>query len=84
MAKKITWTDPAKADVRAIDQPAAIRILRGLARFIATEEGDVKQLQDVDPPEYRLRVGKYRIRIYDHGETIEILAVRHRSEAYRS
>jgi mRNA-degrading endonuclease RelE of RelBE toxin-antitoxin system len=84
MAKKIAWTDPAKADLHAIDQPTAIRILRGLARFIATEEGDVKQLQDIDPPEYRLRAGKYRIRFYDHGDTIEILAVKHRREVYRS
>lgn len=84
MAKKIAWADQAKADVRAIDQQTAIRILRGLARFTATEEGNVKQLQDVEPPEFRLRVGAYRIRFYDHGDTIEILAVKHRSEAYRS
>ena len=57
MAKKIGWTDPAKADVRAIDRQSAIRILHGLARFIQTEEGDVKRLEDVEPPEFRLRVG---------------------------
>ncbi len=83
MAKTIAWTDRAKADVRAIDQHTAIRVLHGLARFVATDEGDVKQLQDVDPPEYRLRVGDYRIRFYDHGDTLEILAVKHRSGAYR-
>ena len=27
MGKKIAWTDPAKADLRAIDQPTALRIL---------------------------------------------------------
>jgi mRNA-degrading endonuclease RelE of RelBE toxin-antitoxin system len=54
-----------------------------LARFLATDEGDVKKLTDIDPPEYRVRVGDYRIRFYDRGETIEILAVKHRSEAYR-
>ena len=60
-----------------------MRILHGLARFIETEEGDVKRLQDIEPPEFRLRVGAYHIRFYDHGDTIEILAVKHRSEAYR-
>jgi mRNA-degrading endonuclease RelE of RelBE toxin-antitoxin system len=30
-----------------------------------------------------LRVGAYRIRFYDRGDTIEIIAVKHRSEAYR-
>jgi mRNA-degrading endonuclease RelE of RelBE toxin-antitoxin system len=83
MAKKIAWTDQAKADVRGIDRPIAIRILHGLARFTESEEGDVKRLQDIEPPEFRLRVGDYRIRFYDRGDTIEILAVKHRSEAYR-
>jgi mRNA-degrading endonuclease RelE of RelBE toxin-antitoxin system len=73
----------ARADVRAIDQQTAMRILHGLARFTQTEEGDVKRLQDIEPPEFRLRVGAYRIRFYDHGDSIEILAVKHRSEAYR-
>lgn len=81
--QKIAWTDQAKADVRAIDQQTALRILHGLARFVATEEGDVKRLQEIEPPEFRLRVGDYRVRFYDLGDTIEILAVRHRSEAYR-
>jgi mRNA-degrading endonuclease RelE of RelBE toxin-antitoxin system len=83
VAKKIAWTDQAKADVRAIDRPTALRILHGLARFKQTEEGDVKRFQDIEPPEFRLRVGAYRIRFYDRGDTIEILAVKHRSEAYR-
>jgi len=60
-----------------------MRILHGLARFVATDEGAVKRLQDVDPPEYRLRAGDYRVRFYGHGESIEILAVKHRREAYR-
>ncbi len=83
MAKKIAWTDQAKADMRAIDQQTALRILHGLARFIATEQGDVKQLQDIEPPEFRLRAGDYRVRFCDRGDTIQILAVKHRREAYR-
>ena len=83
MAKKIAWTAQAKADLRAIDQQTAIRILHVLARFIQTEEGDVKHLLDIEPPEFRLRTGAYRIRFYDHGDRIEILAVKHRSQAYR-
>lgn len=83
MSEKIAWIDQAMADVRALDQQTAMRIPHGLARFIQTEEGDVKCLQGIEPPEFRLRVGAYRIRFYDHGDTIEILAVKHRSEAYR-
>jgi mRNA-degrading endonuclease RelE of RelBE toxin-antitoxin system len=83
MAKKITWTDRPKADVRAIDQKTALDLLHRLARFLLTEEGNVKQLQGTDPPELRLRLGSYRESFYDHGDTIEILAVKHRKDAYR-
>jgi mRNA-degrading endonuclease RelE of RelBE toxin-antitoxin system len=83
MAKKIAWTDQAKADARGIDRETAIDLLHRLARFLATEEGDVKRLTDIDPPEYRLRLGDYRLRFYDHGDWIEILRVRNRKEAYR-
>ena len=83
MAKKIAWTDAARADLRAIEQKAALQVLHGLARFIATNEGDVRRLTDVDPPELRLRVGDYRVRFYDYGDRVEILSVKHRREAYR-
>jgi mRNA interferase RelE/StbE len=83
VAKKVGWTDPAKADLRAIDQATALRILQVLARYLAAGEGDVKRLQDVEPPELRLRVGDYRIRFRDLGESVIILAVKHRREVYR-
>jgi len=83
MGKGITWTDQAKADLRAIDQTTALRILHVVARYLATGEGDVKRLQDVEPPEFRLRVGDYRVRFHDLGNSILVLAVKHRREAYR-
>jgi mRNA-degrading endonuclease RelE of RelBE toxin-antitoxin system len=83
MVKALRWTPRSKADVRAIDSLTAIRILRGLAHFTQTGEGDVQRLKDVDPPQSRLRVGDYRIRFRDYGNSIEILSVKHRSEAYR-
>ena len=83
MGKKIAWTDPAKADLRAIDQTTALHILHVVARYIATGEGDVKRLQDVEPPELRLRVGDYRVRFHDLGDSILVLAVKQRREAYR-
>ena len=83
MAKSIEWTDVARADVRRLDRETAMRILEGLSRFLFTEEGDVKLLKDSDPREYRLRVGDYRIRFHDVGDTLQILAVKHRREAHR-
>jgi mRNA-degrading endonuclease RelE of RelBE toxin-antitoxin system len=83
MGKRIEWTDAARSDVRRIDRTSAMQILEGMARFLLTQEGDVKLLRDSDPREYRLRVGDYRIRFQDLGDTIQILSVRHRREAYR-
>lgn len=83
MAKKIAWTDQARADVRAIDRETALNLLHGLARFLATEEGDVKLLKGIEPPEFRLRIGDYRVRFHDHGDTVEIVHVKHRKDAYR-
>ena len=39
--KRIVWTEPAKADVRRLDKPTAMRILAALHRF-SDCEGDVK------------------------------------------
>jgi mRNA-degrading endonuclease RelE of RelBE toxin-antitoxin system len=81
--RKIAWRDQARDQLRAIDQPTALRILRALAHFAATSEGDVKRLQNIEPPEFRLRVGDYRLRFHDDGQTLYVTAVKHRREAYR-
>lgn len=44
--------------------------------------GDVKQLANFTP-EYRLRVGDYRVLFEIEGNTIVVYGVRHRREAYR-
>ena len=83
MSKKIIWSEGAKANLRSIDQATALRILHALARVLSGGEGDVKRLRDIEPPEFRLRVGDYRVRFHDFGDSIEIISVRHRREAYR-
>jgi mRNA-degrading endonuclease RelE of RelBE toxin-antitoxin system len=83
MSKKIIWSERAKANLRSIDQATALRILHALARVLSGGEGDVKRLRDIEPPEFRLRVGDYRVRFHDFGDSIEIISVRHRREAYR-
>ena len=83
MGKQVIWNEQAKAQLRAIDQATALRILRALAHYLENGEGDVKRLQGIEPPEFRLRVGDYRVRFHDHGDAIRITAVKHRRQAYR-
>jgi mRNA-degrading endonuclease RelE of RelBE toxin-antitoxin system len=83
MGKRIVWGDQARAQLRAIDKGMAVRILHALARLLATGEGDVKRLQDIEPPEFRLRVGDYRVRFHERDNIVEVLSVKHRRDAYR-
>jgi len=81
--KSIVWTEAAKAEVRALDKPTAMRLLSALHRFAESGAGDVKALQG-EREELRLRVGDYRLFfVYTPADTLEIRRVLHRKEAYR-
>ena len=83
MAKQIVWTDQAKADIRGIEQPIAIQILKTLGRYVLTGEGATKQLKGISPPLIRLRSQNHRIFFRDHGDYFKIERVLDRKEAYR-
>lgn len=83
MPRKIVWSERARAELRAIDQATALRIPHSLARAVVTGEGDIKRLKGIEPPEFRLRVGDYRLRFRESSDSIQIISVKHRREAYR-
>jgi mRNA-degrading endonuclease RelE of RelBE toxin-antitoxin system len=79
----VLWSEQARADLRRIDRQTALDILHCADRYLATRNGDIKQLK---PPQtgFRLRCGDYRLFFESrNGTTIEIIGVRHRREAYR-
>jgi mRNA interferase RelE/StbE len=80
--KRIVFSAPARADIRRLDRDTAMRILSALHRLADTGQGDVKRLKG-SSEELRLRVGNYRVRFQDLGDSIVVLAVKHRREAYR-
>jgi mRNA-degrading endonuclease RelE of RelBE toxin-antitoxin system len=59
------------------------RAKQAVERFAETGAGNIKRLQGIAPPEFRLRVGDYRVRFHQDSETLLILRVRNRREAYR-
>jgi mRNA-degrading endonuclease RelE of RelBE toxin-antitoxin system len=67
----------------ALDRSIGRRVKQAVERFADTGAGNVKRLQGIDPPEYRLRVGDYRVRFHLGDETVQVLRVRNRREAYR-
>jgi mRNA interferase RelE/StbE len=76
---------PARRDLRRLSSADAIRVVRAIDRFAETERGDVRKLQGYEPPQWRLRVGQYRVRfVFLHAtQTIEVLHVLPRGRAYR-
>lgn len=81
--KSVIWSPAAQAELRAIDRETAMRILEAIDHYLSTGAGDVIKLQ---PPrrEFRLRAGDYRVLFLRLAPlSIEVLRVRHRSQAYR-
>ena len=82
-AYRIEWLDDAKADIRALDRPTAMRLFEGILRFAQTASGDVSALHGDMAGAFRLRLGDYRVLFTIEEDAIHIFGVRHRSEAYR-
>ncbi len=68
--RQVVFSDRARAAIKR------------LARLNNT--GDVKKLQGIDPPEYRLRAGDWRVRFSRPGaETLLINRIQHRRDVCR-
>jgi mRNA-degrading endonuclease RelE of RelBE toxin-antitoxin system len=82
---RIAWTERALRDADRLDSQVRQRILAALDRYAADEYGDVLRLEAVVPPEWRLRVGAWRIRFRRDTEarTLTVLRVLPRDKAYR-
>jgi len=83
MAKRIVWTEQAKADIRGVERAIALQILKTLARYALTGEGNARQLQGIEPPLIRLRAQDHRVFFRDKGDYLEISRVLDRKQAYR-
>jgi mRNA interferase RelE/StbE len=82
--RKLVLTDQAKADLAGLDRATRLRIAAALQRLVQNNAGNIKKLQGIDPPEYRLRVGDWRVRFsYPDSGTIRVNRVLNRREAYR-
>ncbi len=81
--KDLEWSESSLEDIAALDKSLARRIQRAVERFAETETGNIKRLQGIDPAEYRLRIGDWRVRFVLNGGTLLVLRVLNRKDAYR-
>ncbi len=82
--KELVFTDQAKIDLRRLDRATRLRVAASIQRLVFTNAGNIKKLQGIDPPEYRLRIGDWRVRFsLPGGNTVRINRIRNRKEAYR-
>jgi mRNA-degrading endonuclease RelE of RelBE toxin-antitoxin system len=79
----IEWLDEAKADVRRLDRPTAMRIFDGILHYARTGGGDAAPLHGDMAGSFRLRLGDYRVLFALKDNVMRIFGVRHRSVAYR-
>ena len=82
--KEIVFADQAKIDMGQLDRATRLRVAAAIQRLALTNAGHIKKLQGIDPPEYRLRIGDWRVRFsLPDGDTVRINGIQNRKSAYR-
>jgi mRNA-degrading endonuclease RelE of RelBE toxin-antitoxin system len=82
--KEIRLWPNVSAEIRAIDQPTALKILRTIDAYARSGEGPVKALNGKFEGLLRLRVGNYRVLFDETPEVVTVHRIRDRRDAYRS
>jgi len=82
MKDDIQFKPKAVRDIEGLPSRMRARVLARIEKMSNDLKGDVKRLTNFTP-EYRLRIGDYRVLFEIEEETIIIYRIRHRREAYR-
>jgi len=62
MALSVDWTRQARSDLRKLSRRDSDRVERAVERLAVSGQGDVERLRSCATPQYRLRVGDWRVR----------------------
>jgi len=82
MKYNIQFKPRAVKDIERLSSRMQLQIIKGIEEMSYDLKGDVKRLTNFTP-EYRLRVGDYRVLFEVENKNIVVYGVRHRREAYR-
>lgn len=84
---RLEFARQAVKDLKRLDQKTRVRIGTAIDGLAADQpRGDIKRLVGVEPVEYRLRVGEWRVR-YRRDAVIRVIAIQRvlpRGRAYRN
>ena len=83
MPREIEIRSKAEKDLRSIPKRDAERITKAIMALRSGQAGDLKKLTH-HTPEYRLRVGDWRVLLEIAADKVTIYRILHRREAYRS
>jgi mRNA interferase RelE/StbE len=83
LACEIRFKESVARDLKRLDPPVAAAILQKLETVLAQSPGKDKQLTGDFTGLYSWRTGDYRVIYSLHGETILVLRIAHRKDAYK-
>ncbi|PZV27418.1 MAG: plasmid stabilization protein [Snowella sp.] len=81
MKYQVQFQSKAIKALEKIPTQERVKIVTKIEAMKNNLQGDVKKLTNFTP-EYRLRVGKYRVLFEIEGEVLTIYQVKHRRDAY--
>ena len=81
MIYKLDLTKRADKDLQKLPVGAQERVAKGLRLLRNDLQGDVERLTNFSP-EYRLRVGNYRVLFEIEDNTVVVQRILHRKDAY--
>ncbi len=81
MVYDIYFLDEARASLKRLSPEVSRRVVKKIERMRNDLAGDVKRLKDF-VPNYRLRVGDWRVLFEIEPNAIIVHEIKHRSEAY--
>ncbi len=82
MKYNVQFKPRAVKDIERLSSRMQFQIIKGIEAMSDDLTGDVKRLTNFTP-EYRLRVGNYRVLFEIENKNIIVYRVRHRREVYR-
>lgn len=82
MKYQLQFKPKAEKDLAKLSRDNVVRVIEKIEGLQSGLKGDVKRLTNFSP-EYRLRVGDYRVLFEVEGNDIIVYRVIHRREAYR-